>query len=72
MNLTNKDFKKYLQYLSPEDEIHSIDTMLHQFYRSNPSGENLSKRFRIINELKKLRKKAIISFTKDFHNNSNH
>ena len=46
--------------------------MLHQFYRSNPSGENLYKNFRIISELKKLRKKAIINFTKDFYNNSNH
>ena len=46
--------------------------MLHQFYRSNPSEENLYKKFQIISELKKLRKKAIINFTKDFYNNSNH
>ena len=50
MNLVNKDFKKYLQYLSPEDEIQSIDSMLQQFNRSHRKGENLSKKYRIINE----------------------
>ena len=67
MNLINKDFKKYLQSLSPEDQIRSIDSMLQQFNRSNRKGENLSKMYRIINELKEIRKKAIINFAKDFH-----
>ena len=67
MNLINKDFKKYLQSLSPEDQIRSIDSMLQQFNRSNRKGENLSKKYRIINELKEIRKKAIINFAKDFH-----
>ena len=67
MNLINKDFKKYLQSLSPEDQIRSIDSMLQQFNRSNRKGENLSKIYRIINELKEIRKKAIINFAKDFH-----
>ena len=67
MNLINKDFKKYLQSLSPEDQIRSIDSMLQQFNRSNRKGENLCKKYRIINELKEIRKKAIINFAKDFH-----
>ena len=67
MNLINKDFKKYLQSLSPEDQTRSIDSMLQQFNRSNRKGENLSKIYRIINELKEIRKKAIINFAKDFH-----
>ena len=67
MNLINKDFRKYLQSLSPEDQIRSIDSMLQQFNRSNRKGENLSKKYRIINELKEIRKKAIINFAKDFH-----
>ena len=67
MNLINKDFKKYLQSLSPEDQIRSIDLMLQQFNRSNRKGENLSKKYHIINELKEIRKKAIINFAKDFH-----
>ena len=67
MNLVNKDFKKYLQYLSPEDQIQSIDSMLQQFNRSHRKGENLSKKYRIINELKEIRKRAIINFAKDFH-----
>ena len=49
MNLINTDFKKYLQYLSPDDQIHSIDSILQQFNRSNQKGENLSKKYRLIN-----------------------
>ena len=67
MNLINTDFKKYLQYLSPDDQIHSIYSILQQFNRSNQKGENLSKKYRLINALKELRKKAIINFAKDFH-----
>ena len=43
------DFKKYLQYLSPENQICEIDSMLQHFYKSNWKGENVNKKFRIIN-----------------------
>ena len=38
--------------------------MLHDFIKSNRKGENIKKTFRIINELKTLRKKAIINHLK--------
>ena len=41
--------------------------MIQQFNRSNQKGENRSKTFRIINDLKELRKRAEINFTKDLH-----
>ena len=59
-NLTT-DFKKDLQYLPPENQICEIDSMLHHFNKSNRKDENTNKKFRIINELKTLKKKAILN-----------
>ena len=61
------DVKKYLEYLSPEYQICEIDSMLQDFYKSNWKGENLNKKFRIINELKELTKKAILNHRKYLH-----
>ena len=49
------DFKKYLQYLPPENQICEIDSMLRNFNKSNQKGENVNKKFPIINELKILK-----------------
>ena len=38
--------------------------MLQDFYKSNRKGENVNKKFRIINELKELKKKAILKHKK--------
>ena len=51
------DFKKYLQYLPPGNQICEIDSMLHNFNKSNGKGENVNRKFVIINELKALKKK---------------
>ena len=48
------DFKKYLQYLPPENQICEIDSMLSDFNKSIPKGENVNKTFCIVNELKTL------------------
>ena len=61
------DVKKYLEYLSPEYQICEIDSMLQDFYKSNWKGENLNKKFRIINELKELTKKAVLNHRKYLH-----
>ena len=44
-------FKNYLEYLSPKYQICEINSMLQDFYKSNRKGENVNKKFRII-ELK--------------------
>ena len=61
------DFKKYLEYLSLEYQICEIDFMLQDFYKSNRKGENVNKKFSIINELKELKKKAILNDKKYLH-----
>ena len=63
------DFKKYLEYLSLEYQICEIDFMLQDFYKSNRKGENVNKKFCIINELKELKKKAILNHKNIYINN---
>ena len=55
------DFKKFLQYLPLENQICEIDSMLHDFNKSNRKGRNTNKKYRIITELKTLKKKAILN-----------
>ena len=55
------DFKKKLEYLSPKYQICEIDSMLQGFYKSNRKGENNNKKFSKINELKELKKKAVLN-----------
>ena len=61
------DFKKYLQYVPPENQMCEIDSMLQEFYKSNRKGENVNKKFCIINELKALKRKVILNYEKDSH-----
>ena len=55
------DFKRYLQCLSPEEQLYEINYMIHDFNKSNRKGENINKKFRIINELKTLKKEIILN-----------
>ena len=55
------DFKSYLQFLSPENQICEIDSMIHDFNKSNRKDENNYKKFRITNELKTSKKKIILN-----------
>ena len=52
------DFKKIL---SPENQICEIDSMIHNFNKSTRKDENINKKFRIINELKTLKKEIILN-----------
>ena len=42
-------YKKYLQFLLPENQICEIISMIHDLYKSNRKGENINKKFRILN-----------------------
>ena len=61
--MTNKfvDFKNYLKLLSPEEWLREINFMINEFNKSNCNGENIAKKFRILNELKTLKKQIIIN-----------
>ena len=39
------DFKKYLQFLPPKDQIYGVNFMIDDFNKSNRKGEILIKNF---------------------------
>ena len=55
------DFKNYLKLLSPEERLREINFMINEFNKSNCNGENIAKEFRILNELRVLKKEIIIN-----------
>ena len=61
------DFKKYLRFLSPEDQIREINFMINEFNKSNNKGENINKKFRILNELKTLKKEIWFNHEEHLH-----
>ena len=56
------DFKKYLQFLPPKDYIYEINFMMDEFNKSNKKGENINNKFRILNELRTLKKEIIFNY----------
>ena len=50
------DFKRFLQLLSPDNQLYEINSMINEFNKSNCEGENINKKFRILNELRMLKK----------------
>ena len=55
------DFKHFLQFLSPENQICKIDSMIHSFNKSTRKDEIINKKFHKINELKTLKKEIILN-----------
>ena len=41
------DFKRFLQLLSPENQLCEINYMINEFNKSNRPGDNIVKKFRI-------------------------
>ena len=56
------DFKKYLQFLPPKDQIYEINFMIDDFNKSNKKGENIIKTFLILNELRTLKKEIMFNY----------
>ena len=43
------DFQTYLPFLSPENQICEIDSMIRDFSKSDQKGQNTNKKFCMIN-----------------------
>ena len=39
------DYKRFLQLLSPKNQLHEIDSIINEFNKSNCKGENVKKNF---------------------------
>ena len=55
MTNTIVDFKNYLRLLLPEERLREMN------------GENIAKKFRILNKLKTLKKQIIINYKEHLH-----
>ena len=53
------DFERFLQLLSPENQLYEINCMINEFNKSNCKGGNINKNFCILNELRMLKKQII-------------
>ena len=53
------DFQRFIQLLSPENQLYEISSMINQLSKSNCKGEDINKKFRILNELRMLKKQII-------------
>ena len=62
MTIKSGDFKNYLKFFSPEEQLREINFMINEFNKSNRNGENIAKKFNILNELKILKKQIIINY----------
>ena len=56
-----EDFKKYLRFLSPEDQIFEINYAIYDFNKTNWKDENINKKFCILKELQTLKKEIILN-----------
>ena len=67
MTIKSGDFKNYLKFFSPEEQLREINFMINEFNKSNRNGENIAKKFNILNELKILKKQIIINYKEHSH-----
>ena len=61
------DFKKYLQFLPPKDQIYEINFIIDNSNKSIKKGENINKKFRILNELRISKKEIIFNHKQHLH-----
>ena len=50
------DFKRFLKLLTPEEQLIEINRVINQLNKSSHLGYKISKRFRILKELRTLKK----------------
>ena len=62
------DFKRFWQLLSPKNQLCEINFMINEFNKRNRPGDNINKKFRILNELKILKKEIIINHKEHLQN----
>ena len=67
--MTNKlaDFKNSLKLLSPQEQISKINFMINEFNKTNNHWEDIARKFRILNELKTLKKQIISNHKTHLH-----
>ena len=63
---TFKEFKKYLQFLTPWEQIAEINHMIHNILLHNNLNDDIHKKYRVIKELNIIKKQLL-----HIHNDNN-
>ena len=66
MTIKFASFKNFLKLLSPQEHISETDFMINEFNINN-HGEDIARRFHILNELKTLKKQIISNHKTHLH-----
>ena len=56
---TFTEFKKYLQFLTPQEEIFEINHMIHDTLMHNNPDDNINKKYSVIKELNIIKKQIL-------------
>ena len=59
MHNVHVDFKRFLKLLTPEEQLIEINRVINELNKSNRPGYKISIRFRILKELRTLKKEII-------------
>ena len=59
MHNVHVDFKRFLKLLTPEEQLIEINCVINELNKSNRPGYKISIRFRILKELRTLKKEII-------------
>ena len=63
---TFKEFKKYLQFLFPQEQITKINHMIHDMLFHNNPDDDINKKYCVIKELNIIKKQFLL-----IHNENN-
>ena len=55
------NFKRYLQLLIPDEQLHEINCLIKEFNKSYLPCSNIDKKFSMINQLNTLKKELLIN-----------
>ena len=59
MHNTFKEFKKYLQFLTPWEQITEINHIIHDILLHNNPDDNINKKINVIKELNIIKKQLL-------------
>ena len=61
------DFERYLDFLTPEEQLREINRLIEKFNKSYLPCPNINKKLNMINQLKILKKEALINYKSHKH-----
>ena len=68
---TISDFKRYLEYLTPEEQLRQINRLNETFNKSYLPYPNINDRLNMLNQLNIIKKEALINYTSHKHYENN-